>query len=132
MITKNGGCPHMNCYNCKYDFCWLCLTNFYKHSGDAIDRHFCPIRFLVIKITWLSLLVFFNYKIIQVWEPLRIIEEAFFYYLLALISFDYLILSIFLTFYLIKEYWSYRTYNNNPDSFEFFLFCFTAFLNTGL
>ncbi|GIY69792.1 potential E3 ubiquitin-protein ligase ariadne-2 [Caerostris extrusa] len=24
-IEKNGGCNHMQCYSCKFDFCWMCL-----------------------------------------------------------------------------------------------------------
>lgn len=23
-MVKDGGCPHMNCHICKYDFCWTC------------------------------------------------------------------------------------------------------------
>lgn len=24
-IEKNGGCNHMSCYSCKFEFCWMCL-----------------------------------------------------------------------------------------------------------
>lgn len=24
LIEKNGGCPHMYCFNCQYSFCWSC------------------------------------------------------------------------------------------------------------
>lgn len=31
-IEKNGGCNHMVCRNCKYDFCWLCMGEWSKHG----------------------------------------------------------------------------------------------------
>ena len=30
-IEKNGGCPHMQCFKCKYDFGWCCMQNIRKH-----------------------------------------------------------------------------------------------------
>ena len=27
-IEKNGGCNHMHCCKCKYDFCWICLGGY--------------------------------------------------------------------------------------------------------
>ena len=25
-VEKNGGCPHMACLRCNYDFCWSCMS----------------------------------------------------------------------------------------------------------
>lgn len=44
-IEKNGGCMHMTCYQCKYEFCWVCGENWRTHrvcnklgQGDKIEE----------------------------------------------------------------------------------------------
>eukprot|EP00002_Diphylleia_rotans_P027499 TRINITY_DN5514_c0_g1_i2.p1 TRINITY_DN5514_c0_g1~~TRINITY_DN5514_c0_g1_i2.p1 ORF type:complete len:455 (-),score=69.08 TRINITY_DN5514_c0_g1_i2:562-1926(-) len=31
-IDKNGGCNHMTCEKCKYEFCWVCTENWKVHG----------------------------------------------------------------------------------------------------
>ena len=31
LIQKNGGCNHMKCAKCNYEFCWSCKGSFFKY-----------------------------------------------------------------------------------------------------
>lgn len=37
-VEKNGGCNHMTCSNCHYEFCWLCLKRWQGYVS-----HGCPL-----------------------------------------------------------------------------------------
>ena len=32
-IDKNGGCMHMTCRKCKFEFCWICMDDYFKHTS---------------------------------------------------------------------------------------------------
>ncbi|VVC37293.1 Zinc finger, RING/FYVE/PHD-type,IBR domain [Cinara cedri] len=36
-IEKNGGCNHMQCLSCKFDFCWMCLGDWKAHGTEYYD-----------------------------------------------------------------------------------------------
>uniref|UniRef100_A0A6B2LFL4 RBR-type E3 ubiquitin transferase n=1 Tax=Arcella intermedia TaxID=1963864 RepID=A0A6B2LFL4_9EUKA len=42
-IEKNGGCNHMTCRGCHYEFCWICMGRYTSgHFGDAYSSGSCP------------------------------------------------------------------------------------------
>ena len=36
-IEKNGGCNHMTCGKCSYEFCWVCMGDWRKHGSNYYD-----------------------------------------------------------------------------------------------
>ncbi|KAF7992175.1 hypothetical protein HCN44_001500 [Aphidius gifuensis] len=36
-IEKNGGCNHMQCYQCKHEFCWMCLNDWKAHGSEYYE-----------------------------------------------------------------------------------------------
>lgn len=37
-IYKNGGCNHMTCRNCKYEFCWICCAKYYVGHFSSTSK----------------------------------------------------------------------------------------------
>eukprot|EP01130_Rhizamoeba_saxonica_P014071 TRINITY_DN6094_c0_g1_i1.p1 TRINITY_DN6094_c0_g1~~TRINITY_DN6094_c0_g1_i1.p1 ORF type:complete len:661 (-),score=107.95 TRINITY_DN6094_c0_g1_i1:38-2020(-) len=60
-IEKSGGCTHMTCKFCRYEFCWVCGRK-YKSGNYGYDDHSCncrnnphedeDIHWINIKETW--------------------------------------------------------------------------------
>jgi len=57
-IQKNGGCPHMTCKKCQYEFCWLCTQRHQGHSWKfcrlSILMKLMMLMFPLIHILWLT------------------------------------------------------------------------------
>ena len=39
LIQKNGGCAHMKCARCNYEFCWRCKGSFFQYQH--LDKEAC-------------------------------------------------------------------------------------------
>ena len=61
LIQKNGGCKHMVCGKCHFEFCWLCLGAYpgYVH----LEQKYCPLRFTVLWGTVVLLTLLINVKL---------------------------------------------------------------------
>lgn len=46
-IQKNGGCNHMTCKKCQYEFCWLCFQQHQKHNRK-VCAYSCLTKTLVL------------------------------------------------------------------------------------
>ena len=53
-IQKTGGCQHMTCQRCKYEFCWICAK---KHPRHSILGHWTSNPFKFTLTTFIFLIV---------------------------------------------------------------------------
>lgn len=61
-IEKNGGCYHMTCQNCSYEFCWDCLQPYRNHKqplchasvGYTWGMFIFMIIGLLVRFSWIS------------------------------------------------------------------------------
>ena len=110
-LIKYEGCNHMTCSNCKYEFCWICMS---KYNNEHFKTSGC-----------------FQYKQWKICE-IKIIRYIYnFFYLLflylrfCLTSFPkFLLESADMMEYSREQIFGFLIYFNLFISFEILLFCF--------
>ncbi len=48
-VQKTDGCNHVKCTKCQFDFCWVCLGNWKKHSSTSGTGHFHCNRYQLLE-----------------------------------------------------------------------------------
>jgi len=77
MIVKSEGCKFMECAKCRFQFCWLCLSEFYTEYHYY--QSMCPMRVVPIYATLAIGLLFISIKLCYAFPVLG-------YYVTSLIS----------------------------------------------
>ena len=49
-IEKNGGCRHMTCRNCGFEYCWDCHQKYVGHDFEICEIKKCVLLLLYILI----------------------------------------------------------------------------------
>jgi len=56
-MRKAGGCNHMTCRKCGYEFCWICKFKYHGHSDNQCDANiqakFLIAGFIFFHLGWL-------------------------------------------------------------------------------
>ena len=80
MIVRLEGCKFMECGKCKFQFCWLCLSEFYTEYHYYYSL--CPLRIVpiygVVALCTLFLLLKIGYTFPIIWEYFVIIFSMLF------------------------------------------------------
>ena len=113
MIVRSEGCKFMECGKCKFQFCWLCLSEFYTeyHYYESL----CPFRIIPIYGTVVLSLLLFLLKLLYESDWLA-------FYLTWIVTqlsvqiFTFGINVLFLTF--LKKFWQVQIQKREMRTFN--------------
>ncbi|KAL4433384.1 hypothetical protein ABPG74_017488 [Tetrahymena malaccensis] len=97
-IQKNGGCLHMTCKKCDFEFCWLCKQNYNTHE----DLRCVAYIFLMKSLT---IYVFFN--ILVIFNSEMIFYSSIFWIISAFFKFIYYNLFILIAWFILSTFYGY-------------------------
>jgi len=78
MIERSEGCKFMECAKCKYQFCWLCLSEFYTqyHYYESL----CPLRSIALYAFVVVAALLFNIKVIYTYPMILQLQGYLLFY----------------------------------------------------
>lgn len=110
MIVRSEGCKFMECGNCKFQFCWLCLSEFYTEYHYYYSS--CPLRIVPIYGMVAFCFLFLLIKLLYVSPILS-------YYLSLVVGIIVpQILSSAITIMSVSAFKKYRQYRSERDIYE--------------
>jgi IBR domain, a half RING-finger domain len=120
-ISRNGGCNHMTCKHCKYEFCWYCKQKYANHNLNLCMTHIIVKNYISFLILFLMISKFGWH--ITIFEAL---------YVILLFILKYVVLFNFLGFYFLV-YLKYMCYfikeKNNQKKKRRIVFSLFGFLS---
>ena len=78
MIERSEGCKFMECAKCKYQFCWLCLSEYYTeyHYYESL----CPMRAILIFAVPVMAGIFLDVKLIFTFSAIALMHWYILFY----------------------------------------------------
>jgi len=63
LVSKTGGCDHLTCTRCRYNFCWICLEKNPSHNKfiHQMETSIKPLIFSALKIIMFCLILYAIY-----------------------------------------------------------------------
>ncbi len=110
MIVRSEGCKFMECGKCKFQFCWLCLSEFYTEYHYYYSS--CPLRIIPIYGIMAFCMIFLILKICFTFPTIG--------YYIGLLAKMIMIQGIAssMTVMSVAAFRKYRAYKIEPDYFE--------------